>query len=373
MRAIALFLVLFPALAAAAGAQAQQRVALLIGNAAYQHESALDNPLNDVDAMARALAALGFDVETARNADRRDMRIKLKAFADRARGADTALFFYSGHGMEIAGRNYLIPTDAELRHPDHAEFDAVAVDLAIEAAGRASRLSVVVLDACRNNTFPSAAKSASKGLLPVRASPGQVVAFATAPGTVAYDGDGELSPYTQALTEALAETASTDVRVLFSSLGARVSHLAGAPQEPFVEIGPFPRSVVALSDAQAEREQHEHIEPPVDETAVIAAEREAAAPGPLIAPSDGTCLPVSGRLTAPVRVSAGSRICNADDPTQSIRVARVHPRALRYENGPRGAISCEDGEVCAVFWNVSTAFRVIIDGQQAGTALLAPN
>ena len=184
-------LVLLSALAMAQEARGQDRVALLIGNAEYAHEDALRNPLNDVAAMKLALEALEFDVTVVENADERAMGRALQDFSRLAEGADTALIFFSGHGMEIRGRNYLIPVDARLQRETDARYEAVPLADALASASGASRLSIVIVDACRDNRFPAgsyqqgARGGQSRGFHPVRAARGQLIAFATAPGAVA--------------------------------------------------------------------------------------------------------------------------------------------------------------------------------------------
>ncbi len=224
------------------GAAAAEKVALLIGNAAYKSGSTLRNPIRDARAMAAFLEKAGFETDVVLNADETAMGAALQRFARRTRGADTAFLYYSGHGMEIEGANYLIPTDASLRHPGDARYEAISLEHALASTQGASRLSISVIDACRNNTFPSHTRSSAKGFQPVAVQRrGQVIAFATAPGTVAYDGKGRLSPYTQALLEAFESAPELDVRLLFTSLGDRVSELAEADQEPFARFGRFPR------------------------------------------------------------------------------------------------------------------------------------
>ena len=235
-------------------ALAQERVALLIGNAEYAHTTRLRNPVNDVDAMRRALERLQFAVTVVTDADEREMGRALRDFRRRAAAADTALLFYSGHGMEIGGENYLIPVDAELEHPDDASTEAIDLDAAVASASGASRLSIVVIDACRNNRFPTAEKDGVRGFVPVRARAGQLLAFATAPGTVAYDGRNDLSPYTQALTEVLArsDVGSIDVRRLFGGLGPRVRALTENRQVPHSNPFDFGLDIVTLTGGEGD-------------------------------------------------------------------------------------------------------------------------
>lgn len=201
------------------------RVALLIGNATYAHESTLRNPPNDVAAMRRALELLGFDVlEPVIDADRDTMARILELYYERAAEADTAVLYYSGHGIQMDGRNYVIPVDAQLLRPQSVRFQAIELASAIDAAAGAERLSVVIFDACRENRFPTGTRGQMRGFGQVVPRPGQIVAFSTAFGALASDGDGDLSPYTQALTDMLSdERARTmDVGLLFREAHARV-------------------------------------------------------------------------------------------------------------------------------------------------------
>lgn len=227
-----------------------EKVALVIGNSVYRHTSTLRSPVADLTAMAQKLEALGYDVERVPNANRVQLGRALQAFGRRAERAEKAVIYYSGHGMELDGRNYVIPTDAALDRPADAKYEAVALDAMIEEASRASVLSVVIVDACRSNSFPSPTKSVSKGFKPVNARPGQVVVFATAPGEVAFDGGGALSPFTRALVEALETRSMMDVRILFTGLGRATARYAKAEQRPFTRIGDMPpeMALVTLGD-----------------------------------------------------------------------------------------------------------------------------
>jgi len=226
---------------------AEDRIALLIGNADYDYTAQLKNPPNDVARVAEVLRNLGFedeDIETLTDLDEDALEDALVAFQAKAETADTALVFYSGHGMEINGQNYLIPIDAELRRSGAERAEAVSLDFAIEAVSAASRLSIVILDACR--TGPPGPRGA-KGFVAVQADrPGLAIAFSTRPGEVAWDGTGDTSPYTRALTEALIRAPNQDVRVLLTSLGSKTTQYAGGEQRPFARFGDMSANLVAL-------------------------------------------------------------------------------------------------------------------------------
>lgn len=232
-------------------AAAAQKVALLIGNATYAHASNLQGPAGDVSAMKSVLTQLGYEVDVQRDLNRAALGEALLEFGDRARGADTALIFYSGHGMEIRGQNYLIPTDARLRRPGAELVEATPLSLAVDAVARAKRLSLVIVDACRNGAPGAERSGVSKGFAPMPTRPGLAIAFSTAPGAPAWDGTGDLSPYTRALTEAITEAPDLDVRTLLTSLGEDTERYAGAPQTPFTRFGHMPRRNVSLSGGGA--------------------------------------------------------------------------------------------------------------------------
>lgn len=194
------------ALMAASGpASAEKRVALVIGNSAYQHTATLKNPSNDATDMARTLRELDFEVIDGTDLAKRDMVERIRTFADKVRGADVGLFYYAGHGLQVNGRNFLAPVDAKLNSDVDLDFEAVELDLVLKQLERSSRLSLVFLDACRDNPLAmqlaqtSRSLGIGRGLAQVEKAVGMMIAFSTQPGNVALDGDGRNSPYTAAL------------------------------------------------------------------------------------------------------------------------------------------------------------------------------
>jgi uncharacterized caspase-like protein len=192
-------------LAVSGPAAAEKRVALVIGNSAYQHTASLKNPSNDAIDIATKLRALGFDVIDGTDLSKADMESRIRAFADKLQGSDVGLFFYAGHGLAADGRNFLAPVDAKLQSETDLDFDAVELSLVLKQMERNSRVSLVFLDACRDNPLASnlAATSRSlqvtRGLARVDRAVGMMIAFSTQPGNVALDGDGRNSPFTNAL------------------------------------------------------------------------------------------------------------------------------------------------------------------------------
>ena len=182
----------------------EKRLALVIGNSDYK-DSPLRNPTNDANDMARVLEDLNFEVMLHTDADRREMGRAIRDFGRKLKeDRGVGLFYYAGHGMQIDNSNYLIPVDTPLQEEDEVPYESVDVGSVLakmESAGNA--LNLIILDACRNNPFPSRFRSTSRGLARVEAPIGSLVVYATAPGTVAADGEGRNGVFTGALLEQL--------------------------------------------------------------------------------------------------------------------------------------------------------------------------
>jgi hypothetical protein len=180
-----------------------KRLALVIGNGAYR-EAPLPNPLNDASDVAKALEASGFTVIKRENASLRDMHLALREFGDRLDRQGTGLFYFAGHGMQVRGRNYLIPVDADIAREDEVAYSALDLNAVMEKIDSAKNpVNIVILDACRNNPFGTRVQATAKGLAQVDAPPGTLIAFATAPGSTAADGMGRNGLYTQHLVKHL--------------------------------------------------------------------------------------------------------------------------------------------------------------------------
>src|SRR5258706_14117042 len=206
MRSAALALVAF-LLAPVASAQAPapspaakpQRLALVIGNGAYK-DAPLPNPINDAADMAKALEASGFKVIRRENATLKEMHLALREFGDGRGGRATGVVYFAGHGMQVRGRNYLTPVDADIAREDEVAFAALDLGAVMDKLDSAKNpVNIVILDACRNNPFGSRLQATAKGLAQVDAPPGTLIAFATAPGSTAADGSGRNGLYTQHL------------------------------------------------------------------------------------------------------------------------------------------------------------------------------
>jgi uncharacterized caspase-like protein len=185
---------------ASAASSAGRRVALVIGNSAYP-EAPLRNPANDARAMADALRQVGFEVIVEMDRNRVEIRRAVRAFGDRLRAEKgEGLFFFAGHGVQVSGRNYLIPIGANIGTESDVEDEGVDVAFVLgQMEAAANSLNIVILDACRNNPFARAFRSQSRGLASIDAPTGTIIAYSTAPGSIAADGDGANSVYTQEL------------------------------------------------------------------------------------------------------------------------------------------------------------------------------
>ncbi len=187
----------------------QKRVALVIGNSSYQY-SPLANPVNDAQDMAAILKLLGFDVEVRLDLDRKTMREAIRDFGERLKKTDIGLFYYAGHGVQIKGRNYLIPISADVQSADEVQdesIDAGSILRKMETAGNG--VNIVILDACRNNPFARSFRNLEQGLARMEGPVGSFIAYATAPGSVAADGDGRNGLYTHHLLTALKQPGLT--------------------------------------------------------------------------------------------------------------------------------------------------------------------
>src|SRR5262245_9137999 len=134
-------------------AEAAQRVALVIGNSAYKHATELDNPGNDANEIAAVLKRYGFEVVLGLDLDKAGFETKIREFAQVLKGSDAGVFFYSGHGLQVAGQNFLVPVDAKLTDAESLDFEAIRLDIIQRIMEREARASVLFLDACRNNPF----------------------------------------------------------------------------------------------------------------------------------------------------------------------------------------------------------------------------
>src|SRR6516162_5471540 len=220
---------------------ADKRVALVIGNSAYQNAPPLPNPANDSALMELTFRRAGFDVVDARHdLSALETRRALRDFADKASDADIAVIYYAGHGLELDGTNYLIPVDARLERDNDVFDEAFSLERVLVAVEPAKKLRLVILDACRDNPFAKtikrtvASRAIGRGLAKVEPdSPNLLIAYSAKAGSTAQDGNGSNSPFTVALARHLT-TPGLDIRKAFGFVRDDVLKTTGNQQEPFV-------------------------------------------------------------------------------------------------------------------------------------------
>ena len=234
-----------------------RRVALVIGNAAYA-DSPLTNPGNDARDMAQALTRIGFNVTMLTDRNRAQMTQAIRNFGLAAAGAETALFYFAGHGVQVRGKNYLIPTGQRFADEGEVEADAVDVNTVLGRMEQArASVSVVILDACRNNPLARDGRNVARGLARMEAPSGALVAFAAQPGAEAIDGSGRNGLYTKYLLRHI-ETAGLTAEQMFKRVRADVERESGRRQSPREETSltgadfffkPVPGAVMAQATA----------------------------------------------------------------------------------------------------------------------------
>lgn len=256
----ALAIVALMAFAAAPGLADGKRVALVIGNSAYRNVPALPNPPNDAGDLAAALNRLGFAVTLITNATFDEMRRGLIALGRDAAGAEMAVVYFAGHGMELSGENWLIPVDAELKKDTDAANEAISLRSVMLQVSNTTSLGLVILDACRNNPFAAkmqrslALRAAPAGGLGRIEPVGNVlVAYAARDGTTAADGDGRNSPFTAALLQNI-ETPGLEVTFMFRNVRDDVMEKTANEQQPFV-YGSLSRKAIYLAGQPSSTDQ----------------------------------------------------------------------------------------------------------------------
>ena len=230
-----------------ARAEAQQRVALVIGNGAYP-KAALANPVSDAADMAAALRDAGFDVIYRADVGQREMERAVREFGKRIQRGGVGLFYYAGHGVQVDGRNYLLPVDADVESGDEIEFEALDAARVLAKMERADNaLNMVFLDACRNNPYRSF-RGLDRGLAITRYPQGTLISYATAPGSVAADGSGRNSPYSKHLVEAI-RTPGIKVEEALKRVARAVNRETAGRQTPWVQYSLLPDFYFVPADA----------------------------------------------------------------------------------------------------------------------------
>ena len=240
--------------AGAGPAQAEKRVALVIGNSTYQNAPSLPNPVRDANLIAAKFREAKFDVVSAKNnLGSLEFKRALQEFQTQAESADIAVIYFAGHGIQVRDMNYLVPIDARLATEVAAKDEAISLDRMVEALEPAKKLRLVILDACRDNPFAKTmrrptTRSTGAGLARLEPTLGDsLIAYAAKAGTTAEDGVGENSPFAKAVANHLL-TQGLDVRLAFGRVRDEVLKATGNKQEPFV-AGSIGGGVISLYPA----------------------------------------------------------------------------------------------------------------------------
>ncbi|MGH6801536.1 MAG: caspase family protein, partial [Methylocella sp.] len=220
-------------------ALADKRVALIVGNSQYTRISPkLINPANDSHDIAKALQSIGFTVLLKTDIGKGEFDRSLAQFAREAAGADTALFYYAGHGLQYQRQNYFLPVDIEVQDSADVEFQAVAMDRILEAINHAAGVKIVILDACRDNPLAKQFSTrslngggATRGLARIDRTEGLIIAYATAPDQVAQDGAGRNSPFTESLVKRIKEP-GLEIGTMFRRVANDVFERTNGRQRP---------------------------------------------------------------------------------------------------------------------------------------------
>jgi len=219
----------------------EQRIALIIGNSTYK-VSPLKNPANDAKVMARTLRDMGFIVDERTNLGRDDMMRAMDSFGKKIKDGGVGLFYYAGHGMQVNGENYLMAVDAVIESEDDVKYNAVEANYVLDKMKAAKNsMNIVILDACRNNPFARSMRSATQGLATMNAPSGTIIAYATAPGSVASDGRGVNGLYTQEFVRNVKKPGLKIEDVFKQVRGAVTKETAGkqVPWEASSLVGDF--------------------------------------------------------------------------------------------------------------------------------------
>lgn len=318
-------------------ASAAERVALVVGNSKYRHAPPLGNPLHDAADLASSLERLGFAVSRMENAPFDEMRLALRNFGYKAREAQIAVVFFAGHGIEVGGENWLIPVDAELNSDIDAEHEAVGLKSVMLSVSGATKLGLVILDACRNNPFAAKmrrtvrVRSVDRGLARVEPLGSTLVAYASRDGTTARDGSGRNSPFTSALVKHL-ETPGLEINFLFRRVRDDVLLETQREQEPYV-YGSLSKEPIFLKAASLSNSQ--------DLPASVTLPSVHRLPEPSVAPA------AAPRLPLPAEISVDPAI---------LQLVETHPF---FENAAR--VSANRYNVVSNSRSTINGFNVITD------------
>ncbi|MBF0473129.1 MAG: tetratricopeptide repeat protein [Nitrospirae bacterium] len=214
--------------------QTEKRVALVIGNGDYKNIKTLRNPVNDAKAMAEVLRELNFEVITDVNLFKDEMIKLVRTFGDKIKYGGVGLFYFAGHGVQVNGKNYLIPVNANIDSQEVVETEAVDADYILARMDAAkNRLNIVILDACRDNPFKGFRSVGGGGLAMMNAPRGTFIAYATSPGSVASDGDGQHGLFTQAMINSMNKS-GLKIEEMFKEVSGAVQQASNEKQTPWI-------------------------------------------------------------------------------------------------------------------------------------------
>jgi len=231
---ISIFLILFCSLITlnSQSTTSQKRYALIIGNSNYQH-SPLKNPVNDAVDMSAVLKEKGFEVQLLLNSTFRKMTSAVKKFGKKLYTGGIGLFYYAGHGVQIKGRNYLIPVDLNVESEEDVEFGALDGDYVLSTMdGAENSMNIIILDACRDNPFARSFRSFSRGLGKMEAPKGSIIIYSTSPGSIAKDGTGRNGTFTKHLLS-LIKNSNLEIAKLLKNLRKAVLEDSSGVQLPW--------------------------------------------------------------------------------------------------------------------------------------------
>jgi uncharacterized caspase-like protein len=222
-------------------ALAETRVALVIGNSAYRNVVPLKNPKNDAMLMAETLRGLGFSLVgggAQLDLDLATMSRKIADLGEMAKGADVALIYYSGHGVQVGGVDYLAPIDTHPTNVQDADSQMLSLGPMLDQM-KGAKFKILMVDAGRDNPFASGgSRGGNEGSNRIEAPLGTLISFATQPGSVAMDGDGAVSPYTRALAGVIKRP-GLDIFQAFNQVGLEVNRATGGMQQPWLSVAPI--------------------------------------------------------------------------------------------------------------------------------------
>ncbi|HLW92643.1 MAG TPA: caspase family protein [Roseiarcus sp.] len=368
---LVLSLVALIAAAVATPALADKRIALVIGNSDYRSAPRLQNPTNDAKLIAKTLRGLGFTLiggDAELNLDKAHFDSALQDFSNQVLGADVALFYYAGHGVQVAGRNFLIPIEANPTKESDVYLQAVDTAIVLsQMEGSGTKLNIVLLDACRDNPFSGRGlRAIGGGLAQMQAPEGTLISFATQPGAAALDGSDGDSPYSAALAATMVRP-GLGLFDTFNEVGVTVKRATGGHQQPWVSSSPIegafyfsgaPQVVAAATPttpapATTDAPPQSAPAPRVASSASAgeqalpsstSAAEQPAAPAPQPAVRQQQTAALTPQSTPPVAAGAEAAVAGCDrlaaspfDPTKPPDIPGVEPEAL---DGPAALSAC---------------------------------